>query len=275
MYIDTHCHLNFKRFRKTVDQVIESAQNAGVTTMVIPGTDVSTSQKAVEIASSHDGTYAAVGVHPHHAFEIMTHDGLTAENTLQEIESLLHERIVVAVGEIGMDRHVYKQTKYESYAVDPTFIALQEELMRKQIQLAIQYHRALIIHNREAVDDVLRILASEWNDNLRHHAVFHCCEVNESLLSFAKEHDMYIGIDGDITYDLEKQTFIKTVPLSMLVLETDSPFILPEPMRSRKEYPNTPVNIPVIAEKVADVKEKALDVVKNTTTKNAQTLFSI
>ena len=272
MLVDTHCHLNFKRFKDRVEGVIQAAQKAGVSQIIVPGTDVVSSQKAVEIARKYEGIHAAVGIHPHHVYEL--HGGLIV-NSLSQIEELISEPKVVAIGEVGIDRHVYENTKYEKYRVDETFIALQKELFQEQIKLAIKYKKSLIIHNREAKGDVTGILRKLWDPLLEGKTVFHCSEPDQELLDFAMEHKMYWGVDGDATYWKEKQDFIKKVPLSMLVLETDAPFLLPEPLKSQKLYPNEPKNVPVIAECIAQLLNQTVENVASATTENAKKLFSL
>ncbi len=273
---DTHCHLNFKAFKKTLPEVITRAHEFGVTHIVIPGTDVKTSQRAVEIASENENIYAAVGIHPHHVYELLnpqtTH---SVDGDLKEVEDLLANPKVVAVGEIGLDRHVYEATKYESYNIDERFMELQKELFRKQVMLAISHDKSLILHNREAKHDLLPILREIWDSKLEGRAVFHCCEPDEELLEFAKDHKMFIGVDGDITYREDKQTFVKQIPLEMLVLETDSPFLLPEPLRTEKKYPNTAANIPLIAEFIAKIVHMSQDKLGDITAENGKKLFGL
>jgi len=272
---DTHCHLNFKAFKKTLPDVIKHAQDTGVTYIVIPGTDVKTSKKAIEIAENHEHIYAAVGIHPHHVFKLINNTELTVASELKQIEELLLHPKVLAVGEIGMDRHEYKETVYGDYHVDDMFITLQKELLEKQIQLAVNFKKSLILHNREAKQDLLPIVLNKWNSALEKRSVFHCCEPDLELLNFAKGHNMFIGIDGDITYTPEKQEFIKEVPLEMLVLETDSPFLLPEPLKTKREFPNNPSNLSFVAKEVARVKGINLEEVIKVTTQNAKILFNI
>lgn len=272
---DTHCHLNFKAFKKNLPEVIDRAKEAGVKYIVIPGTDVKTSKNAVEIAQNHENLYAAVGIHPHHVYKLMTSDQLSTENDLKEIEVLLSQPKVVALGEIGIDRHEYENTKYETYSVDERFIELQKELFTKQINLALKHNKSIIFHNREAKADVLKILDDKWNKKLEYRTVFHCCEPDEELLEFAIDHKMFIGVDGDITYYTEKQEFIKKVPLDMLVLETDSPFLLPEPLRSQKKYPNGPQNMPLIAEFIAKLMDISTQELEKQITENAKKLFHL
>lgn len=272
---DTHCHLNFSSFKKNLNDVIDRAKKMGVTKMVVPGTDVSSSQKAVKLAGMYEGLYAAVGIHPHHVYEMIGDVDWHERNDIDEVEKLCRMLEVIAIGEIGMDKHVYEKTKYASYAVDDKFIELQTDLFKRQVELAIKYEKSLIVHNREAKDDVLRVLSLHWDAKLEYRSVFHCCEPDLDILEFAKKHKLFIGVDGDLTYWKEKQEFIKRVPLEMIVLETDAPFLLPEPLRSEKKYPNEPVNLSIIAEAVAKAKGLDVDQVQKATFQNAGVLFDV
>lgn len=273
---DTHCHLNFSRFKKNYEEVIERALEAGVEYIVIPGTDVPTSQAAIAIAEKYEHIYVAAGIHPHHVFDLMQKkDSLDMDNEIKKIEELLVHPKVVAVGEVGLDRHVYENTKYEAYAVNDEFIALQKKLLEEQIKLAIQYKKSVIFHNREAKAEMLALLTTIWDESLRGHSVFHCCEPDNELLEFAKGHGMFLGVDGDITYYPEKQEFIKHVPDEMLVLETDAPFLLPEPLRTEKRYPNEPANLTYISEFISELKDMPLDILRRTTLHNGKALFSL
>ncbi len=292
---DTHGHLNFSAFKKNLDEVVKNANEAGVNYFVVPGTDSENSKKAVEIAQKYDNVYAAVGIHPHHIFEYFREEStkkisrvnssLRSSNTnspnffisssLAQLKSFLSEKKVVAIGEVGIDRHYYQQTKYENYQVDESFIDLQKKLLEKQIELAIQYDKSLILHNREAKKDVLEILNKLWDTKLEYKTVFHCCEPDMELLEFAKIHKMFIGVDGDVTYRKDKQEFIKKVPLEILVLETDSPLLLPEPLRSQKKYPNEPKNLKIIAEFISHLRDDSINQLIKSTTDNARRLFRL
>lgn len=185
----------------------------------------------------------------------------------------------MAIGEIGLDRHIYEETKYEDYHVDEQFIEAQKVLFRRQILLAKKYGLSVIVHNREAIQDLLPLLNEIWDDYFEGRMVFHCCEPLDELLAFALKHHIYIGIDGDITYTtdeaLQKRTFIANVPDELLVLETDSPFLLPEPLRSEKKYPNTPLNIHLVGKFVAQCRRQNVDELQKMTTQNAHKLFGI
>lgn len=271
---DTHCHLNFSRFSGREQEVIHQAKKIGVTDIVVPGTDINTSIKALEIAKLYDNVYAAVGIHPHHTVEISPSESEgQLKSVIGNIEKLLQHEKVVAVGEVGLDKHYYNNTKYANYTISPEFINLQRELLVAQIKLAIQYKKSLILHNREAKKEFLEVMTENWDEGLAYKTVFHCCEADQDLLSFAKERHIFIGVDGDVTYDVKKQEFVKTVPLELLVLETDSPYLLPEPLRSQKKYPNEPKNIPLIAQCISEIKGVSINQLIDTATANAKRLF--
>lgn len=281
---DTHCHLNFKAFDGRLDEIVESAKQAGVENIVVPGTDIETSRKAVEIAEKYDGVYAAVGIHPHHVFEIFKTQHQIFESTSRlrgssksltqklmfALRRLIENSKVVAVGEIGIDRHQYQKTKHKGYRVDEEFVNLQKEFFVEQVKLAIEYKKALIIHNREAKTEILEILTNHQSLITSHSAVFHCCEPDVDLLEFAEKHKIFIGVDGDVCHWKEKQEFIKKAPLEMLILETDSPYLSPF-----KKFPNEPKNIFYISEFIAKLKDVRVNEVREKTTLNAKNLFGI
>lgn len=226
--IDTHSHIQFKIFDDNRGQVINNAKKAGVDKIMAVGTDLESSEKAVEIAEKYPEVYASAGIHPHHAFEFLK-EFSSFSNQLSELQKLLGNPKVVAIGETGIDKHVYKKTKYTDYLISKGFLKVQKELFAQQIQMATKHKKSLIIHNREAVNETLEILTENWSQFLEGRSVFHFCEPDKRLLDFALKHKVYIGIDADVLTDLDKQSFVKMVPQKLLVLETDSPFISPEP----------------------------------------------
>ncbi len=272
MLFDTHCHLNFKTFDNEHVDVVKRAQDVGVNHIVVPGTSYETSKKAIDIARNFEKVYAAVAIHPHHIFEIVENknDPNKIKANLDKIESLLNDPKVVAVGEAGIDRHMYRKTKYRDYKIEEEFMSLQKTFLREQIMLAVKYNKSLILHNREAKKEFVELISEYWDSKLEYRTVFHCCEPDMELLEFARSHKLFIGVDGDVAYTIEKQEFIKEVPLDMLVLETDSPFLSPD-----RKFPNEPKNIVVIAQHVADIKGATVDEVSKKTTENAKKLFSL
>lgn len=272
--IDTHCHLNFEAFEETVDQTLANTTTAGITHLVVPGTDIPSSTSAIRIADTHDNVFAAVGIHPHHAYEIKDDRNMVPE-LLKQLDELLEHSKVVAIGEIGLDRHVYKNTQYDGYQLSAEFLETQQRLFTHQLYLAAFIQKPVITHNRDAADWLLEILEKYWNEWFSGKLVFHCCEANEELLAFAKKRHIYIGVDGDVTYSKKKAAFIKEVPLELLVLETDSPYLTPEPARQTNKFPNEPANLIYIAQCIADLKGISLEELNQATTQNAMSLFGL
>jgi len=308
---DTHCHLQFGAFEGREEEILNRAKEVGMTHMMLPSTDVTTSRKAIEMVRRHSGKrqriqnrswtsqddielVAAVGIHPHHiyqyqisplrqGFEGQANIKEKLKNDLREIEKLLKSKEVIAVGEIGVDRYYYKDTKYTDYRITEEFVAIQREVLKQQLRFVFKYNKSLILHNRNAKRDLLEMLRELRVNELTSLAgktVFHCCEPDLELLNYAKEHGFYLGVDGDVTYSLEKQEFIKKVPLEMLVLETDSPFLTPEPIRSqldaKKRRPkNEPKNLRIIAEYIGHLRGVPAGQVIDQTTQNAKKLFKI
>lgn len=302
---DTHCHLNFKVFDGKVDQIVKRAREAGVDYFVVPGTDIETSKKAVEIAEKFKGVYAAVGIHPHHVYQyqisnikkelkkihvILTPTLRRGKNLSRMRENLKRvqrsfvasapqddrrEDKIVAIGEIGLDKHVYQKTKYENYGVDKEFFELQKLLFVEQLKLAKEFKKSVIVHNREAKKDLLKILNDHWDSYFSGRMVFHCCEPEEELLNFAKEKKIFIGVDGDVVYNKKKQEFVKKIPLDLLVLETDSPFLSPlkKILPAGRQVPNEPKNLPIVAKFISSILSVSINQLIDITSENAERLF--
>lgn len=273
MYFDTHSHIQFNIFRQSIDEVVKRARKVGVQKIIACGTNLATSIEAVDLASEFHGIYAAIGIHPHHVYETL-HTKLDLRTHIGQIELLLQNPLVVAIGEVGVDRYEYKKTKYSGYKVEESFINLQKNMFERQIGLAKKYKKSLIIHNRNAVIDMLEVLSSNWDPFFSGRSVFHCCEPDRKLLDFAIRNNVYIGIDGDVTFDENKQAFIKSVPLELLVLETDSPFLTPNPFRASGAV-NEPANITVIAQFIAKIYDRPIENVLKITYENGLKLFNL
>ncbi len=256
---DTHCHLNLDEFEERQRIVINGARDAGVKYFVIPGTNIKTSKKAVETAGLYENVYAAVGIHP---TENLDEESL--EKNILKIKELAYEPNVVAIGETGLDYY-----RFET----PTRI--QKIYFKEHVILSLKMNKTLIIHSRQASEDVLKVLNEAWSDSLQERIVFHCMEVSKELLEFALDKKIFIGVDGDITYDTKKQEFIKEISLERLVVETDSPFLTPEPIKKEKSFPNEPKNLVYIIQKIASLKGEDPEVITRETTINAKLLFGI
>jgi TatD DNase family protein len=215
-FFDTHCHLNIEPLFSNYQNLIESAKKNNIDYLLIPGTQYDDSLKALEIAHYHNNIYCSLGIHPYQALNQQLTNLIT---DLKELEKYLNNKKVVAVGEIGLD------IKFNNFET-------QKKLFIYQLGLAKEYFRSLIIHNRGASEELIKILKKEWHPFFDNHLVFHCAEPNELILKWAKEKNLYLGFDGDLTYNFSKQEFIKKTPLDLIVIETDSPFLLPEPLRT-------------------------------------------
>src|SRR4030042_3090484 len=162
---DTHCHLNFKLFERNLDNVIKKAADQGITHILVPATDVSSSKKALFISEKYKNIYAGVGIHPHHVFQFQyeKENRIDIEKELKEIEKLSKNNTVVAIGEVGLDKHYYSKTKYEEYKIDKNFLSLQEEFLIKQIEIAVKNKKSLILHSRETAKELIKRLIDNWD----------------------------------------------------------------------------------------------------------------
>ena len=257
---DSHCHLYSDPLYQNLDNIIAKTKEVSVNYLVVPGVDYKTSITSTEISNCYENTYAAVGIHP---TTLINEEDI--EKELFKIEGLISREKVVAIGEIGLD--YYHKINSE---------LVQKILLEKQLKLALKYDKAVIIHSRHSTDDIIIILKKLGLDNFKNSLVFHCAEPEKDILDLVKENDLFIGIDGDITFDNVKQEFIKRVPLSNLVLETDSPYLAPtmNGIKDREKI-NYPYYLPQIAKKVSELKDINLSSVIKKTTENALLLFGV
>lgn len=257
---DTHCHLNMPAFDDKLNEVIKEARESGVKQFLVPGTSLDNSKKAIDIVENYQNVYAAVGIHPTEDLE-----KLDLEETIQKFTDLvISNSRVVAIGEIGLDYFRYS-AGYKT----------QKEFFTKLTKLAIKLDKALVVHNRHATEDIVKCLDEIGVASLAGSAVFHCCPAEKELLEYATKHKIYIGVDGDITYDQTKADFVKNVPLSLLVLETDSPYLTPFPSRLKTKYPNEPKNLIHVANFIAKIKGKKTAEIVVSATRNSLDLFGI
>ncbi|SDY98933.1 TatD DNase family protein [Proteiniborus ethanoligenes] len=254
MLIDSHAHLDDKRFDKDRDKIIKDLKNHGVQIVINPGADVASSVKAVSMAKEYENIYAAVGVHPH--------DAKTMDNTtIQLLSSLANNEKVIAIGEIGLDYH------YDNSPRD-----VQKEWFVEQIRLAKKLKLPIIIHEREASQDMYNILKQETDENLT--GVLHCYS---GSLEMAREYlkmGYYISFAGPITFNNARisKEVAKSIPLDRILIETDSPYLSPEPRRGRR---NEPLNVRYVAAMIAELRGISFDEVARVTSANTKKLFQI
>ncbi len=254
LYIDTHVHLDDERYNADRDELLSRAREAGVGVLVSIGTDLADSRIAAGYAASRSGIHAAVGVHPERAHEF-------DPQTLSQFRDLARAPGVVAIGEVGLDLHRSESS-----------LAVQEPVFRSMLALAREAGLPLVIHNREAAADVLRVLRSDWDPALG--GVFHCFAGDAQTAQAAMDLNFDIAVGGVLTFKNAQalRAVIATVPLSRLVLETDGPWLAPQAWRGRR---NEPAYIPSIAAELARVKGVDLETVAKATTDNARRLFKL
>lgn len=256
---DTHCHLNFDVFDTQLESVLKQAIKQGIDVFLVPGVDFKSSENAVKIAKNHKNCYAAVGIHPTGSLA-----RLDIKKSIQKLEKLAKNDKVAAIGEIGLD-----------YLKQDTPRDIQKIFFKEQIKLAIKLNLSLSIHNRRASSDIIETLESCWTKKLAGRVVFHCSPPDRKLIRFARERKIYLGIDGDVTYNESKRKLVEKLNLDEMVIETDSPFLTPEPVRRNNKFPNTPSNLKYVALNIAKIKNCSVKTVEKQTTINARGLFSI
>lgn len=263
--IDVHCHLQFNAFEKDYDKVIDSAFAQGITAIINTGTQISSSEKAIEFAKKYEKLYAIVGVHPHHSDKV-------SDNWLKTLEGLTTYKKVVGIGEIGMDYYNYQSNGI----VDPK---IQRAIFEAQVDLSHKVSLPLQIHNRHAGEDIIEILTHHKNQLLKPAGMFHCFAGTKEVLKKALDLGFYIGFDGNITYkglapgETVSLTELATyTPLDRIVIETDSPYLAPIPHRGGR---NEPQYITLTAQFIANLKRIPYEAMVELTDKNVYTVFKL
>jgi TatD DNase family protein len=261
MLIDTHCHLTDKKFSGNVKKVVERARVAGVKKIIMPSTNLEDAKRAVKIAGKYEGVYCLVGVHPEHVDEAVDIEDL---REIVDMDSRLrgNDKRVVGVGEIGLDFHYDKEKKTRDKQI---------ELLDKQLELALELELPVAIHAREAKKEIIEVL----NDyKIPSKGVFHCWGGDREFLEYVLDKGFYVSFCGNITYKNNNWLvdLMKQVPLNRLLLETDAPYLSPEPLRGEL---NEPKNVKITARFMADVLDISLNTLINQTTKNSLCLFRL
>ena len=258
--IDTHCHLNFDSYDEDRDAVLARATEVGVTRVVIPATDLDTSREAIALAAQYEGVFAAVGIHPNSTANFMLSD-------VDMVEELSASQKVVAIGEIGLDYYRDRSPK-----------EVQHRAFEAQLALASRLELPIIIHNREASEDVMAILET-WTRDLpavlhNRPGVLHSFSAPQSIAERALAAGFYLGFTGPITFkNADDLRHIAAVtPLNRLLVETDGPFLTPAPHRGQR---NEPAYVRFIAERLASIKQVSLEALAQATTDNAVRLFNL
>ncbi|MDD2320650.1 MAG: YchF/TatD family DNA exonuclease [Geobacteraceae bacterium] len=253
--IDTHAHLDGKEFQADFDAMLERAATAGVNRFISVGADIESSRKSCELTRHHDGIFSAVGVHPHDAERV-------TEKCYDIIRQLAAETPKnVAIGEIGLDFYRDRSPRHT-----------QEIVFRRFLILAAELSLPVIIHDRDAYEQVLRIVREEKSRGIR--GVFHCFSGDLEMARQCVDLGFYLSIPGTVTFPSNDQlrTVVRGIKMDNLLLETDCPYLSPVPYRGKR---NEPSHLRITAEKVAELKGLSLEDVARITTRNAETLFGM
>lgn len=254
MYIDTHVHLNAEQYEDDLQEVIDRALEANVKTMVVVGFDRKTILRTMELIEAYDFIYGVIGWHPVDAIDC-------TEEDLQWIEKLSAHPKIVGIGETGLDYYWDKSPK-----------DVQQELFRKQIHLAQKVNLPIIIHNRDATGDVVRILQEENAASVG--GVMHCYSGSVETARACIAMNFMISLGGPVTFKNARmpKEVATEIPLEYLMIETDAPYLAPHPHRGKR---NEPGLVPLVAEEIARLKELPIEEVALATTMNAKKIFGI
>ena len=251
--IDTHAHLQLEHFDTDRDAVIQRAHDAGVATIICISTDAASSRAAIALAEKHEHVYAAVGIHPNDC-------GATSAEDFKQIAELAQHPKVVAIGEIGMDNH---------WKTVP--LPKQAEVFARQLDLAAQLHKPVVIHNREASAAITDTLHAHGVSKLK--GVFHCFSEDWNYAEQVLNLGCHISFTGNLTYKKSALPEVaKQIPLERIMLETDSPYMTPAPHRGKRNEPAYTVHI---AEKLAEIIGLSFAEICERTAQNAVALFGL
>ena len=254
MFIDTHAHLDMRDFSKDRQEVLRRARRGGVQAIITVGIDLSSSQKAIDIAHSNDTLFATVGYHPHHARE-------SDPDSLERLCQWVSDPKVVAWGEIGLDF-------YRCYSPPE----IQVEVFQQQLALAAHYALPVIIHDRDAHEEVFQSL-KKMNGGKRK-GVVHCFSGTYDLAMAFIEMGYYISIPGTVTYEKARivHEVAARIPLERMLIETDAPYLAPVPKRGKR---NEPLYVTFTAQRIADLRGMAVGDIGRRTSLNAIKLFRL
>ena len=261
-FFDSHAHYNDEKFNEDREELITEIYKSGVTKLINAGYSLESSKYALEIAKRYDWIYTISGISPNDIPEGMEELQKQLEELVNFIENEKNTNKIVGIGEIGLDYYWEKDDLKRN---------TQKEAFIKQIEIANKFNLPIVIHTRDAVMDTLEILKKY---PVAKRGVFHCCPLNRELVKEALKLEFYISFAGPITFKNSKNAseIINMVPLDKILIETDSPYLSPEPNRGKR---NDSRNVKYMAEKIASVKNISLEEIARITYENACKIFSI
>lgn len=251
MYTDTHCHLELAE--AAAEQAVERARAAGVELLFTVGTDLASSAECVRTASCYEDVYAVVGIHPHNAIE-------STEHVLRRLDGLARHPRVVGIGETGLD-----------YFREHSPPVRQEESFREHIRLAKELDKALVVHDREAHDDIVAVLTDEGAPE---RTVLHCFSGGPELVERCAAEGWFVSFAGNVTFRNAEalRRVAAAAPLELVVTETDSPYLSPHPYRGQS---NEPARVAHVVEQLASLHGLSVEEMGKITTANARRLFAL
>jgi TatD DNase family protein len=254
MFVDTHCHLFSAEFKDDLDKVIENAKSAGVDYIIVPATDIETSKIVLDLVDKYDFIYGAIGIHPHESKD-------WNPSLINTIEKLVGHKKILAIGEIGLD-----------YFYDFSPKEKQIEAFKAQLDFALSKNLPVIIHNRDADEDMMNIISSYAGTGLK--AQLHCYSSTLQNARDLIQMHHFISFTGNITFNKMEnlREVASNISLDHILLETDSPYMTPTPLRGKR---NEPANVKLVAEKIAVLHKISLEEVGKITSFNAFKLFGI
>jgi TatD DNase family protein len=254
MLIDTHCHLDFERFNEDRRAVVDRAMQAGVQRIIIPGLDLRNCTAVLKLTEQYENVYAAVGVHPNSTAQWQ-------DDWIDELRQLAGHKKVVAIGEIGLDNYWDKSPQ-----------TTQRWALRPQLKLAAELNLPVIIHNRDANEEIIRVLAESPLAGHEGAGVLHSFSGDWGTAQAALQMGFYIGFTGPLTFkkSVELRRIASKIPENRILIETDAPFLTPEPYRGQR---NEPAYVAQVAAQLAEIKGVATAVIAKQTTENAMRLF--
>jgi TatD DNase family protein len=254
MLIDSHAHLEMEEFKEDLDGVLLRAKESGIEYIFTVGTEKKDWKRAIEIARSHPSVYAILGVHPHNAKEI-------DDNTYPTLKELCRDKKVRAYGEIGLDF-------YRNHSARD----VQLKRFREQIGLAKELKLPIVVHDREAHKETLEVLKTERAKECG--GIIHCFSGDDQMAKACIDMGFYISIPGSVTFKKSEafREIVRKIPLESLLVETDAPFLTPEPFRGKR---NEPGYVRYTAEKVAEIKKVTFEKVAEITTGNALRIYRL
>jgi len=247
--IDTHCHINDKKYESEINDIVLKAIDAGVKKMICVGVDLESSEKSIQIANNFEAVYASVGYHPHESKD-------AEKGYLYELEEMAKNPKVVAIGETGLDYHYNISSE-----------SIQKKIFNEQIELSQDLKLPIIMHNRSSDQDLISIIESTHLNN----GVVHCFSSNWKFAKKLLSHNIKLSFTGMVTFITEPiHEVLNNIDMKDFFIETDSPYLAPVPHRGKR---NEPAMIRLIAEEIAKIKKLPTEKIIDCTTQNALNFF--